>query len=92
MQLSDLTQLLKTTIDKGAQKALMQNGVLEAQISKSEAYRQFGRTNIDRWIREGLIVLCSANGKILHKCIDRLKLEAIAHSSNRITYLPVAER
>lgn len=92
MKLKDLSFILKTATETGAQKVLEETAALQDKISKSEAYRQYGRSNVDRWILEGLIVLHSANGKILHKCIDRSKLEAIAHSSNRITYLPVAER
>jgi len=92
MQLSDLTSLLKNATETGAQKALEESNVIQEVLSKSEAYRQYGRSTIDRWIQEGLIHLRSANGKILHKCIDRSKLEAVAHASNRITYLPVAER
>ena len=92
MKLKDLSFILKTATEAAAQKALEETAVLQDKISKSEAYRLYGRSNVDRWILEGLIVLQSANGKILHKCIDRVKLEAIAHSSNRITYLPVAER
>ncbi len=92
MKLKDLTLILKNATEAGAQKALEEAVVLQDFLSKSDAYRQFGRSTIDRWIQEGLLVPRSANGKILHKCIDRVKLEAIAHSSNRITYLPVAER
>ena len=92
MKLKDLTLILKNATETGVQKALDEAGVLQESLSKSEAYQQFGRSTIDRWIQEGLLVPKSANGKLLHKCIDRVKLEAIAHSSNRITYLPVAER
>lgn len=92
MKLTDFTSLLKNTAEAGAQKAIDDAGVLPSCLSKSEAYRLYGRATIDRWIQEGLIVPTARNGKILHKCIDRFKLDAIAHSSNRITYLPVAER
>mgnify|MGYP003579154839 CR=1 FL=1 len=92
MKLKDLTLILKKATDAGAEKALEGSGILQEFLSKSEAYHQYGRTNVDRWIHEGLLVPQSAKGKILHKCIDRVKLEAIAHSSNRVTYLPVAER
>ena len=92
MKLKDLTLLLRNATDNGADKALDKSGVLQEFLSKSEAYHQYGRANVDRWIQEGLLVPQSAKGKILHKCIDRVKLEAIAHSSNRVTYLPVAER
>ena len=92
MKLKDLSFILKTATETGAQKALEETAVLQDKLSKSEAYHQYGRSNVDRWILEGLIVPQCANGKLLHKCIDRVKLEATAHSSNRITYLPVADR
>lgn len=92
MKLTDFTLILKNAAQSGAQKAIDDACVSPDCLSKSEAYRLYGRATIDRWVQEGLIVLKSENGKILHKCIDRFKLEAIAHSSNRITYLPVAER
>jgi hypothetical protein len=54
-------------------------------ISKSEAFRRFGRTNVDRWIAEGLI-------SPIGTTISRAALEAVSAASNRLTYLPVAER
>lgn len=85
MKLSGLIPLLKIAATEGAEKALSNAGRQSARISKSQAYRRFGRTNVDRWFREGLL-------KNTNKHIDRTKLEAIAHASNRITYLPVVER
>jgi len=92
MELKDLSLILKNATEAGAEKALDESSVLQDFISKSKAYQVYGRSNVDRWIQERLLVPESAKGRNLHKCIDRVKLEAIAHSSNRITYLPVAER
>lgn len=92
MELKNFISLLTNATDIGAQKALDASGVVKETICKSEAYSLYGRANVDRWILEGLIVPLIANGKTPYQCIDRLKLEAVAHSSNRITYLPVAER
>lgn len=85
MKLSELIPLLKVAATKGAENALSNVKQVSARISKSQAYRRFGRTNVDRWIRESLLTNTT-------KHIDRTKLEAIAHASNRITYLPVADR
>ena len=85
MKLTELINLLKNATAEGAGKALLSSGILHDQLSKTEAYKIYGRSNVDRWLSENLI-------KIFNKKINRLKLEAIAASSNRMTYLPVAER
>jgi peptidyl-tRNA hydrolase len=85
MKLSELIIGLRRAAASGAEKALSQCAAPSATISKAEAYRTYGRTNIDRWCTEGLI-------KISRKTFNREQLAAIASSSNRLTYLPVAER
>ncbi|WP_183580227.1 hypothetical protein HDF18_13320 [Mucilaginibacter sp. X5P1] len=85
MKLKDFAHLLKISVTEGAEKALFNNGDLMARCTKAEAYRHYGRSNVDRWVQEGLI-------QITNKNFDRIKLEQIAASSNRITYLPVADR
>ncbi|MFD2964360.1 MULTISPECIES: hypothetical protein [Olivibacter] len=92
MKLNDLIHLLKNAAQQGTEKALAESGQLPDQLTKAEAYRLYGRGNVDRWISEGLIG--HATPKVAHsrKCLDRARLEAIAASSNRITYLPAAER
>ena len=55
MKLKDLFNLLKNATEQGAKKALSESGQLQEQLSKAEAYRLFGRGNVDRWISEGLI-------------------------------------
>ena len=92
MKLKDLVTLLKNAVLEGTSNALAESGQLPDQISKAEAYRLYGRGSVDRWISEGLIKPPAPIGKISSKCLDRKKLEAIAASSNRITYLPTAER
>lgn len=91
MKLKDLVNLLKNATEQGASKALLQSGHLQGQLSKAEAYRLFGRGNVDRWISEKLIGPIHSE-RSSRKYLDRKKLEVIAASSNRITYLPVAER
>ncbi|MBT2560109.1 hypothetical protein J7E50_02590 [Pedobacter sp. ISL-68] len=92
MKLKELIPLLKNAASDGAQKALSQNGVLSQYLTKAQAYRLYGRSDVDRWISEGLINMATQDGKPIKKCIEYQQLEAVAASSNRITYLPVAER
>ena len=60
-------------------------------MTKSQAYRLYGRGNVERWLKEGLIGLIP-HSKKSKKILDRKQLETVAESSNRNTYLPVAER
>ena len=85
MKLKDLASILKTAALEGADKALTGCGGLSIGISKAEAYRHYGRANVDRWLKEGLL-------QVSEKHFDRQKLERVAAASNRRTYLPVKER
>ena len=85
MRITELIATLKTTANAGAEKALAVCELLPAGITKAAAYRQYGRTNIDRWLKENLIALTN-------KHFDPKKLAQVAEASNRVTYLPVAER
>lgn len=88
MKQSDLSYLLKNAVLDGTEKIIAQNKILPDYYTKAQAYRLHGRSNVDRWIGEGLI----KPAKVSRKCIDRAVLEHVACSSNRTTYLPVAER
>jgi hypothetical protein len=85
MRSNELISILRNAIEQGAEKALAACGALPDRITKAAAYRLYGRTNVDRWLQEGLI-------GINNKFFDRKKLAQVAAASNRITYLPVAER
>lgn len=92
MKLKELSSLLKTAVTAGADKALAATRPLKDRLTKADAYRLYGRYNVDRWLSEGLITLSSVYPSISKKTLDRKKLESIAESSNRVTYLPVADR
>jgi hypothetical protein len=85
MKLKELMVVLANATEEGTEKVLEATCIRPDHLSKSKAYRIYGRSNVDRWLTERLI-------KISNKKFDRLQLEAIAASSNRMTYLPVAER
>jgi len=84
MERKQLALFFSQSAAASTQKVLRQCGTLPASFTKQQAYRLYGRSDIDRWIAEGLI--------LSKERIDRAALERIASRSNRITYLPVAER
>jgi hypothetical protein len=92
MTLKELSHLFKNAVSEGAEKALNQSGGLPGTYTKAEAYRLYGRSDVDRWLAERLIIPAIKNGTVSKIHLDRIKLERVAASSNRITYLPVAER
>jgi hypothetical protein len=92
MRLKEFSGIFQTAIMDGANKAFAASGIMQDQLTKAEAYRRYGRDNVDRWLKEGLLKPSNKHAPISPKLIDRAKLESVAETSNRITYLPVAER
>ncbi len=91
MKLEELSQIMLTATNDGVAKVLGEPGAKPGYITKAKAYRIYGRSNIDRWLAEHLI-LPSATAKSTKKFLDKNALERVAGNSNRNTYLPVADR
>jgi len=91
MKYTELAMLLKNAAEQGTANAIKEERPVPDRLTKAEAYRLYGRSNVDRWLREGLISKqpTTDTSQIF---LDRSELEAVAASSNRITYLPVADR
>jgi hypothetical protein len=85
MEPQAIIQLITRSTAQGAQKALDQCGSQPKAITKSQAYRTYGRSDTDRWLAEGLL-------KIQNNRLDNEELKRIAARSNRHTYLPAAAR
>lgn len=92
MEFKALVLLFQAVIREGAQKALSGCDNAPDWLTKTEAYRLHGRSNVDRWFSEGLLKSRECLGKPTKKIVNRIQLEKIAGCSNRMTYLPVAER
>jgi len=84
MEPKDIARILQSSAMAGVEKHLSASGNC-SKISKAQAYHLYGRSNVDRWIAEGLVV---SDGKKLNP----RKLADVARASNRITYLPSNER
>lgn len=92
MRTAELARILLESVNDGTSKVLLENGIQKEWISKADAYRLYGRAQVDRWIGEGLLKPLADQIFISPSGIDRKKLEAVSAASNRGTYLPVAER
>jgi hypothetical protein len=92
MMLNELSILLKKSVTIGVDNALTTHCPLKDRLNKAEAYRLYGRAQVDRWISEGLFKPFKGQIYISKSGINREKLEAVAAASNRGTYLPVSNR
>lgn len=88
----ELARILLESVTDGTAKVLSENAIQPERISKAEAYRLYGRSQVDRWIAEGLVSFTKSKSTNPSSGIDRLKLEAVSAASNRGTYQPVADR
>lgn len=89
MTLVEISSLLKTAVKNGVCSAVQRHKLFLDPISKSEAYKKYGRSNVDRWLKERLISFSRAGNRSV---LERDKLEKVARNSNRITYLTTVER
>ena len=86
----ELATLLKNAVQEGADNALKKEHPIPDKLTKATAYRLYGRSNVDRWLREGLI--STRKDDSFQTFLNRSELETVSGSSNRITYLPVTDR
>ena len=64
MELMEFSRLLNHAAIVGTQNALANSSGLPDTCTKAEAYRLYGRSDVDRWIAEGLIITVVKNGKV----------------------------
>ncbi|MBT2560110.1 hypothetical protein J7E50_02595 [Pedobacter sp. ISL-68] len=82
-----LSLLLSGAAEIGAELALAKTGKLKPYLNKSEAFRLYGRKNIERWIQQGFITARKDGDHSATWRIDRLEAEAIRKSLDAMRYL-----
>jgi len=86
MERLELVNLMADAFAIGAKKVLIETMQLKPYLSKSEAYKLYGRRLVDRWLREGIVKQIK-DGDSNHSIrIDRLQLESVASASNRVSF------
>jgi hypothetical protein len=89
------TEYLNAIVDAakmGATAALAEAGITKPFLKLCEAHRLYGRSVVDRWIKEGLVKPLKDGNRNAGVRIDRIKIEAVARTYNRATYLTTEER
>ena len=89
--ISQLQRLLESASEIGAKRALAEAGLIKPYLKKSEAYRMYGKANVERWLREGLLKPRKDGRASASWRLERAELESIAKASNRASYLTVQE-
>lgn len=82
-----LRQVCQVAAELGAIAALVKTGKLKPYLSKAEAFRAYGRANIEHWINEGHITPRKDGDHSAHWRVDRLEVEAIVKSMAILRYL-----
>ena len=82
-----LEKIIKITAELGAVIALIKTGKLRPYLKKSEAFRLYGRSNVEHWIEEGLITPRKDGGQSASWRIDRIELESIVKSRQLLQIL-----
>lgn len=85
-------QDISRAVEIGVERALGKLGLVKTMLSKQDAYRMYGRSNVERWIKERLIHPVKDGDKSAKWRIDRSEIEIVAMTSNRHTYLTTEER
>lgn len=87
--ISKLSNLFKESVLKGVHDVIKEEDLFADQISKNDAYKMYGRSNVDRWLKEKLICISPVGNK---GKIDRQEFEQLASRSNRFLYISAVER
>lgn len=79
--------LLQAGAELGAISALIKTGRLKPYITKAEAFRRYGRKNIERWLNEGLLTPRKDGDHSAGWRIDRFELELIVQARFLLQHL-----
>jgi hypothetical protein len=82
----ELRRMLNDAAELAVQRYRIDAGKERGYISKSEAYRRYGRHTVDRWIREGLVKQSKDGVKNMSCRLPADQLEAAAKTSNYASF------
>jgi len=79
--------IIQEAAEMGAVIALTKTGKLKPYLKKSEAFRRYGRANVEKWIAQGWITVRKDGDQSDPWRIDRIEVEAIAKSIGLFRFL-----
>ncbi len=78
---------LQTGAELGALIVLIKTGQIKPYITKAQAFRLYGRKNIERWLDEGLLMPRKDGNHSAGWRIDRLEAELIVKARFLLQHL-----
>ena len=82
-----LARIIAAAARLGSTHALIQSSRIKPYMKKSEAFRQFGRKNVERWIAQGWITPRKDGDASAAWRIDRMEIEVLAAAIGLQQYL-----
>ena len=79
--------LLQAGAELGALIALIKTGQIKPYITKAEAFRRYGRKNVERWLDDGLLTPRKDGDHSASWRIDRLEAELIVKARFLLQHL-----
>jgi len=87
--ITKLSNVFKEAVLQRVENVIIEEQLFANTLSKNEAYKMYGRSNVDRWLKEKLTNFLCTRKKGM---IDRQQLAKVATCSNRFSYLMACER
>ena len=80
-------RLFACGVELGALCVLIKCGRLKPYLNKSEAFRQYGRKNVEYWVAQGLLKPRKDGDGSAAWRIDRMELECLVKANELLAYL-----
>jgi hypothetical protein len=81
-----LELLTKEAAELGAISTLVKTGKLKPFLKKTEAFKFFGRNNVEHWLERGLVTKRKDGTHSAAWRLDRLELEIIVRATTLLKY------
>jgi len=82
-----MEKILQGAAELGALQALISIGHIKPYLKKSEAYRLYGRKQVDKWTNEGLVKIRKDGDYSAAWRIDRMEIASLAKTIELLSYL-----
>nr|WP_068890397.1 hypothetical protein [Pedobacter panaciterrae] len=83
----EITLIIKSAAELGARRALCATGHLKPYLTKAQAFREYGRANIEHWIELGLITPRKDGDHSATWRIERIEADTIRCAKEIIIYI-----
>ena len=82
----EFRQVVSDVMEIAVKQTLVSLGMLKPYLTKAEAYKIYGRKQVDRWLKEKLIEKIKDGTNTSSIRLSRIELEKVAATSNRMSW------